>query len=115
MMSGGRKSILTEQHTSLKVQFEQQSQQFAELLSTLQKVTVELDDEKTSRQRLIDEASQETKAATVAAESRANGLEEEIGTLREQHADEVSCARHALVSRSSGPHGVHSSRGRRSH
>ena len=73
-----RTSRPTTMDTSLKAQFEMQSLQFAELLSDLQKVTVELDEERTSRQSQIDEACQASVAAAAAAEAENNKTSEVI-------------------------------------
>ena len=85
--------------TSLKAQFEQQSQQFAELLSTLQKVTVELEDEKESKQKQIAEATKASEAAAAAAEAQSAEIDEQMGAMRNQHEEEVAESRCTLLPR----------------
>ena len=73
--------------TSLKKQFEQQSEQV--LLSSLQKVTIELEEARDSTKKQVADARQESKEALKAAEARVAEVDDEMIALQKQHEDEV--------------------------
>ncbi|KOO34067.1 hypothetical protein Ctob_005517, partial [Chrysochromulina tobinii] len=75
--------------TSLKKQFEQQSEQVAVLLSSLQKVTIELEEARDSTKKQVADARQESKEALKAADARAAEVNDEMIALQKQHEDEV--------------------------
>ena len=75
--------------TSLKKQFEQQSEQVAVLLSSLQKVTIELEEARDSTKKQVADARQESKEALKAAEARVADDDDDMIALQKQHEDEV--------------------------
>ena len=81
--------------TSLKHQFERQSQDMKDLLSDMQALTKDLAKERdaTDEQRAACEAA---KVATREAEAKAVGLEERIAASEDRHVVEVRSTYHAL-------------------
>ena len=85
------------QDASLKKQFELQSQNFAAVLTDLQVITRELDEQRASTQRNIDEATaaslsraEEMEQRAAALEERALDAEKQLAAKEDQRVTEVS-------------------------